>query len=206
MFVITWETTGYCEVQADRMWHDRATNNCEWGQPYDFSRAAQCVMRLALLKAVGLERHCPSKDSTSMRNNSEALKVTSTDGDDNINKDGLLVNNQREAVRLFYSYFDSLFATHYIMAKLYSQEAGERNNDICRQMIVYNPEDRVLWYIIATLTITTDGRIVRRAVPYLAVIRRDPIEGRAIDDPPHPPDDDDESLEAVRGRFDNLKT
>uniref|UniRef100_A0A1X7T3G5 Uncharacterized protein n=1 Tax=Amphimedon queenslandica TaxID=400682 RepID=A0A1X7T3G5_AMPQE len=128
--------TGYCEVQANRMWRDHAANNDEWGQSYHFARAAQCVMRFALLRAVGLEGHCPS-DSKSVENNREALEIVTEQDRANINGDGLLVNNQPEPVRLFYSYFDSLFATHFIMAKLRNLGAGQ-NDDITRQMIIYN--------------------------------------------------------------------
>uniref|UniRef100_A0A1X7SQ50 Uncharacterized protein n=1 Tax=Amphimedon queenslandica TaxID=400682 RepID=A0A1X7SQ50_AMPQE len=56
--------TGYCEDDL-----------------YQFTRAAQCVMRFALLRALGLEGYCPR--SNIVMKNKGALKVTSAKPVDN---------------------------------------------------------------------------------------------------------------------------
>ena len=183
------QLTAYCDLEADRIMRN-ADGPHEWDIPYDFVRTATSVMRLGLLMATGLDRYYRPM-FVAMEENRRAFRIENRQGI--INEGELLAANRNEA-RLFFSYFDSMYAFHFIMPLLFDQPAGIQRRSMRRQMIVVSPGHDVIWHITSTLYIRSDGERVVEATPFVAVWRYDRVEGRSIDPLNLPPPDyDDEN-------------
>ena len=178
----------YSEVQADRIMRN-ADGLHEWDVPYHFARTAASVMRLGMLMATGLEPRYYRSTFTSAQENRRAFNKPENRRAEggSVNRRDLLAASKNET-RLFFSYFDTMYADHYIMALLLGQPEGEQRRSIRRQMIVVNPGHNVIWQIVSTLYIVSNGERVLEAKPFVAVWRYDPVPGRDI--VPIFPDDD----------------
>ena len=182
------QLTAYCDLEADRIMRN-ADGPHEWDIPYDFVRTATSVMRLGLLIATGLDRYYRPM-FVAMEENRRAFRIGNRQGI--INEGELLAANRNET-RLFFSYFDSMYAFHFIVPLLLDQPEGvEQRQSMRRQMIVVSPGHDVIWQITSTLYIVSDGERVLEAKTFVAVWRYDRVEDRSIDPLNLPlPDDDD---------------
>ena len=187
------QLTAYCEAQSPQIMKDAADGRHEWDVPYHFARTAASVMRLGMLLATGLEPRFYNSDFTSVEENTAAFVLSPAENlpqQRAINEGDLLAAGRNET-RLFFSYFDSMYTKHYIMALLLGQPEGEQRRNILRQMIVVSPNHNVIWQITSTLYIVSDGERVLEAKPFVAVWRYDRIEGNNVRLNIPPRDDDD---------------
>ena len=185
------QLTAYCEAQCERIMRN-ADGPHEWDGLYDFARTAACVMRLGMLMATGLEPRFYRPDFAAAQVNRDAFNRMPANRRGQINEGDLLAANENQT-RLFFSYFDTMYAIHYIMALLLGQPEGvEQRRSIQRQMIVVNPHHGVIWHITASLYIRSNGERVLEAKPFVAVWRYDRVEGKKIDPLDIPPHDDND--------------
>ena len=184
------QLTAYCEAQSHQIMKNAADGPHEWDVPYHFARTAASVMRLGMLMATGLEPRFYNSDFTSVEENTRAFNRMPTNQHGQINEGDLLAAN-RNQTRLFFSYFDTMYTKHYIMALLLGQPEGEQRRNILRQMIVVSPNYNVIWQITSTLYIVSNGQRVLNAKPFIAVWRYDRVEGNNVPLNITPHDDDD---------------
>ena len=178
------QLTAYCEAQSDRIMRNPDGPH-QWDRPWDFARTAKCVMRLGMLMATGLdEPRFHHLNFGPVQENRRAFRIMGEQ--ERINEGDLLAANRNEA-RLFFSFFDSMYAYRYIRPLLHDQPQIERRQRMRRRMIVFNPGHNVIWKITATLYIVSNGRRVLETRSFVTVWRYDHVEGRVI--VPLPDDD-----------------
>lgn len=195
--------TAYCEKQSEHIMKN-ADGPHQWDVPYHFARTAASVMRLGMLMATDLEPRFYNSEFTSVEENTRAFNHMPANQVGRINEGDLLAAN-RDETRLFFSYFDTMYTFHYIMALLLGQPEGvEQRRSIRRQMIVVNPHHGVIWHITATLYIVSNGERVLNAKPFIAVSRYDRVEGRDIVPLDIPPRDDDDAGNREGLDFENV--
>ena len=167
--------TALCEAQSDLIMKN-ADGPHEWDRPCDFARTAVCVMRLGMLMATGLdEPRYRRLRFRSVHENRRAFRIMGEQGRIN---EGQFLAADREETRLLYFSFDSMYAYHYIEPLLHGQPQGEQQQSMQRKMIVFNPGHNVIWQIVSTLDIVSDGEKVLEARPFIAVWRYDPVPDR----------------------------
>ena len=186
------QLTAYCEAQSDRIMKNPDGLH-QWDVPYDFARTAACVMRLGMLMATGLEPTYYHSNFGAVEENTDAFVLRPARNLPRTINDGQLLAASRNQTRLFFSYFDTMYTKHYIMALLLGQPRRvEQRRNIQRQMIVVSPNHNVIWQITASLYIVSNGQRVLNAKPFIAVWRYDRVEGRDIVPLDIPPRDDDD--------------
>ena len=193
----------YVEVQSDQIMKN-AQGPHQWDVPYHFARTASSVMRLGLLMATDLES-CYKSNFVSVDENRGAYRTVSEPADAvaQMNNGSLLARKKTEDIRMFFSYFDTMYTYHYIMALLLGQ-TGQKRRSIRRQMIIVNPKHHVIWQVTSTLYIISDGEMVTKAIPFVAIWRYNPVHGDKMIVPYSPPpeykDDDkyDDVIEGIR--------
>lgn len=189
-----------CEAQSPQIMKN-ADGPHEWDVPYHFARTAACVMRLGMLMATGLDepRYC-RLNFGSVHENRRAFRIT---GEQERINEGQFLAADREETRLLYLSFDLMYAYDCIEPLLHDQPQIEQRQRMRRRMIVFNPVHNVIWKIIATLYIVSDGERVLEARSFVTVLRYDCVEGREI--VPLPDDDIqnnvpiEEVVEGIRG-------
>ena len=176
------QLTAYCEAQSPQIMKNAADGRHEWDVPYHFARTAASVMRLGMLLATGLEPRYYHSNFVAVEENTHAFVLSPAENlpqQRAINEGDLLAASRNET-RLFFSYFDTMYTKHYIMALLLNPPEGEQRRSMRRQMIVFSPNHNVIWQITATLYIRSNGQKVLEARPFVAVWRYDRVEGREI--------------------------
>lgn len=195
--------TTYVEARSDQIMKNEKGPHQWDDRPYDFARTAASVMRLGLLLATDLEQYYSPKFE-SRNENKRAFTIFSkqADGVKQINNDSLLApkaksTTAKKKIRFFFSYFDTMYAYHFICALLIGQ-TGQQRRSIRRQMIIINPLHHVIWQVTSTLYIVINGETVTKAIPFVAIWRYDPVCDRMIAPfVPLPDYEDDKEFDAV---------
>ena len=183
---------GRSEARCEGILKDSVDAAPQWDRAFDFFRTAASVMKLAMIKATGLQEFYSPPFYYKKSNDSRIVSSPDKVNKREINYGGHLANDESEAKKLWKK-FGELYDYKIVNGALTSKSKG-KFLPLCnfeKEMIVVYETTGSVWHIKSCLRVETNCDVITRGALFVTVLRYDLAAGQSslVDfNPFQPPD------------------